>query len=482
MSSSRNRCRHGVHWLALAGIGLALLAGRAEDAPASPDETRATLTRGAYTFTADEIKVGMDNQQIEASGDAELVAPDGSLHAEFLHYNVKTREGRLTKAHGVVAPFHFRADQLTLAADGTKQLTQAGLTTCAEEHPHYQLCARDITVKPDGHYAARHVSVQFRGQTLFSLPRIAGMVGEQEETTDLKLPSLGYRRSDGVYLGTSYSYPLSERTALGLESRLGTRGDWRGSAALRHGFTLPGTALDGQLALVWSHHEIVPNLGRTFAPDEVDEETLRELSLSRQPALQLKLDPIPLSGSLRGFTARLGAGVGRIREHPTGVTRNRGQVWGMLQTPVRRLGTLRLHGKVGVQQAVYDGDTHRIGIAQLTLETPIDAETYCSLSLIHRDEQGDSPFLFERSLMPNELFVAVETPVSGDRRWFLGASNRFDLDRGTSRSTSVSAIYKQDCLAYELSYDTADRTVNFGVLLNAFGNFRKRPKGVEFVQ
>jgi len=441
------------------------------------DDDRAYIVHPPFWLFAQDIQYHLETQEFIAEGNAEIRSPQGNFFADNIHYNIGANTGYLEGARGDVEPFHFTAATLTLDPRDLKHIQQATLTTCKEKHPHYAIYARDFIVKPDNRFEARHVSLIFGGRRLITLPRLAGSLAGNAHASRRPPLLVGVSSLDGIYLGTSYQYPLSPDAKVLLTGRIGTKGILRGDLSLNKQFNLPDGAGHGAVTLRVTEREDAANRVLELGSEE---QSLESLTISRIPALQVAVESIPLRGDLRGFSVQAGAGIGKYREDPTEVTENRSQVWAILSTPAYRIGSVRVSAEAGVQQAYYNSSHHRVGISQLIVESPPEARRYFNLTYIYRTEDGQTPFLFDRVVIPHELAASVELPISGN--WKLGLNNRYDLRKGSARDLGVTAIYSQDCLSYALSYNTVGQTFGIGVVLNAFGNFRTHPGSIKFTE
>jgi len=443
------------------------------------DDGRAYIVHPPFWLFARDISYHLETQEFIAEGDAEIRSPQGNFFADNIHYNIGANTGYLEGARGDVKPFHFTAETLVLDPHALKHIQQGTLTTCKEKHPHYAIYARDIIVKPDNHFEARHVSLIFGGRRLFTLPRLAGNLAKDTNTSNRPPLLVGVSSLDGVYLGTSFRYPLSPDAGVLLTGRIGTKGIVRGDLSLNKQFNLPGGAGHGDISLRVTEREDAANRVLELGTEE---QALESLTVSRIPALQVSVDPIPLRGDLRGFSLRAGAGIGKYREDPTEVTENRSQIWATLRTPAYRIGDISLSAEFGAQQAYYNSSQYRVGISQLMVESPPEARRYFNLSYVYRNDNGRTPFLFDRVVIPQELSASVELPVGGSEYWKLGLSNRYDLQQGRVRDLGIMAIYSLDCLSYALSYNTVGQSFGVGFVLNDFGNFRKRVGTIAFTE
>ena len=236
----------------------------------------------------------------------------------------------------------------------------------------------------------------------------------------------------------------------------------------------------GIATLIISQHEDVAN--RQVSADLLQDNRLENLTISRLPALTVAFDPIRLSGSGKETKLRLGAGVGHYVEDPTSVSRLRGQVWGIVDTPHLKLGALEAYGELGARSAFYGSSTHGTYATQVTLATKRKSDVYANVSLLHRRESGFSPFLFDRVLVPDELYTEVELPLWKKSPLRLDVVNRQDLSRGHSTQLLTTLSFRGDCLSYGITYNSASKGFGLGMVLNGFGNFRHGAGSIGFTQ
>jgi len=449
--------------------------------PTVPTDDRATITRGKDRLKAHTITSDLSDPDITAEGDLELTVPQGVFKADKGHYNLKTQAGELEKAKGTFAPLRFYADKLTMDPK-TKRLHNARLTTCDNEaHPHYQLIVRDyVLYTQDNRYVARHLTMEIAGHKIFTVPSLSGQLAEKDGKAATPGVSAGTSHLDGTYVAFAHQMPLGSHDDLRMQGRYGTEGLLRGGLFLDHRFSLPGPLPGGIFTLVASQREDVAN--RLLSSRDASNETLRDLTISRQPAAQLTFNPIMLPGPLHGCTVQLAGGFGHFSEQPTGVEQNRAQVWGILKSPSYHLGPFRLYGQFGLRDTQYEDSTYHTTIGEIGLETKPTASTYLNLAVLHRNGTGYSPFLFDRVEIPSELFSEFEFPFTRNGLWRLGVWHRLDLSNGLTRDYNVTAIYHMDCISYGLYYNRATQSVGLGLVLNAFGSFRRPSPGVGFTQ
>jgi len=444
-----------------------------------PKASQAQIDRPPYQLKADTITLDSVSEEIQATGNAELHSPEGSFNAANIHFNTRTRSGYLDEVTGILDSFHFRAVRMSLDEKKVKRIQQASFTTCVYHPPHYQVLAHDLVLYPDQRFEAQKMSLEIAGHRLFTIPHIGGDLSGRTSSTINPTVTAGSDSIDGAYIGSSYTYPLAPNTNLALQGRIGTERLVRGEVALNHAFAMDQSAVQGVFSLVAANRI---DAGSVLTSGSDTDQRYERLTYSRLPALLVALKPIPLAGSLHGAQLRLGAGTGRYAEQPTGVTEDRSQCWATLQSQPAVWGPVQLRGELGRQEAFYSTGTHGVTELVLALESRAKEDPYFNFSLVHAQQSGFTPFLFDRVIANDELYSDIEIPLGKGSPWRLGLWDRVDLPSGFQRDYSISAIYMQDCLGYALSYRAVERSIGVSVVINAFSNFHHGTGGIGFIQ
>ncbi|MHB9024928.1 MAG: hypothetical protein ACYC7E_12270 [Armatimonadota bacterium] len=472
------------------------LPGYADDAAApattaqpSPSSTtlaadllnRPQITYDDYIVRADHIGISLKENTLLLDGNVEMLGHGGVLRAEKGIFDRKGNTGSLENVIAERDPFRFTAQSMTIDQHDVKRVRRAAVTTCSDkEHPHYRLLSRSLVIFPDESYDARRSTLEINGNKLFYVPYIHGSFSDEDDFFSPGL-KVGKSRIDGAYFGSEYLIPLGGDGAVAtLEGRFGTKGILRGGAYIEQPFSFSGGLLKGNLRLTGSYRSDVEN--NTLSFDSSLNPTLQNLTVNRLPTTQLIVDPVKLSGPMRGFTFRFSASAGRYEEIPTDVVANRAQGWGVLASPALRLGSSQVRAEYGIRQAFYQNhDQMTTSALQLTLESSPPAKNfYYNLSYLRRSTRGSTPFLFDRVMLPEELYAEVDVPLTRSGRWRLDIYNRYDLAESASRSTGVTLSYNLDCMAYGLMYIPTTKAFGFGIALNAFDSFRRGAGSLSF--
>lgn len=478
------------------------------DAGMSVDDTRSSLQyetdisgdeNRMYTLEADRISAGTI---ILAEGDVIFVAPDGTLRAQRMQYNRGNRTGAFECVSGYfqynitqntcspgcnptrILPLYFAAQELRLASDGEKRITDVRLTTCREANPHFHFSAHDVVINPDNSFVVNRPAFNLGGRR-YRLPirSIKGNFGSGE--ADVTGPSLmaGLSSADGLYVEENYfDYIGNSDSTIDAAVRVGTAGEIRTIAVLGTPFGIGQTPLHGKVRLVMSSNELVQN--RMLIAKAVGDPDLDDLTIDRLPGVDVKFDQLCLLRPLQGWNLQTGGGVGRYSENPTDVTANRAQAWGILGTPQICLGgKVNAFGEFGVRHATYgNDDDYTVSVLQLTLERTPHPDYYYNITYLQRRTSGETPFIFDRVVIPDELYTEVEFPLVRNNHWYLNLRDQFDLDAGSVRAYRATLIYRLDCVGFGAYYDSGSDSFGVGFSVNGFNDFRHGTSRLGFTQ
>lgn len=434
----------------------------AGDDAAALDSAKSSIIYGDFVITAGTIYQRQQGQTITADDGVQMRYPLPSAAGSqptALYFDA---------ASLIIQPSGPPAPGTAGSAVATGMLVtvrDAAFSTCTlpVHHRHYELHARTLTLDAAKHeFVAEHISFRLGGLRLITLSRLHGHLGGDPHSRILYPTfTVGSNSLDGSYLGARVNLPAGEQD-LEAYARVGTEEILRGRLVLSRTIALPSKRTVTLSLLGTYHEEAVNRLTET-----------RNVSITRIPAVQFRADRLPVSlFGVPGITVSVGGGGGRYREDPSRVTLNRWQAWGVVDLPRNRLGAWEWHAGLGGQAAVNGGETHCIGVGLLSLGTPIGAERYAGISYLHRSDSGETPFIFDRVDIHNEIFTELEIPARRHSAWRFNVMNRFDLDQQRSRAFRATAIYGNDCFSYGLGYDSISHDVSISILANGLDSFR----------
>ncbi|MCX7731526.1 MAG: hypothetical protein N2205_09985 [Candidatus Caldatribacterium sp.] len=167
------------------------------------------LTYKDVTLTADEIRVFLRKEELEARGHVRVTRKDEGFTAEEVVYNwgkdFWRSKGILSEitGKGVRGKLFFRG-AFVEEKDDTMTIEGARATGCDLPEPHYFFEAKRIVIYPNKKVILYNLSYYDFGRKLFSLPSYAFFLNRKEQLPFL--PLVGYSRDVGYYLTYYHNY------------------------------------------------------------------------------------------------------------------------------------------------------------------------------------------------------------------------------------------------------------------------------------
>ncbi len=170
-----------------------------------------------YTLRADEVEFDQETQWATLRGNISLQGKDLVARGGRVRANVKTGEWHLEEGGRVVIEPSFFAggqvtDQLYLSMregsspeeGGPITLTGGTVSSCDLEHPHYDISAREIEIRPGKKVIARRASLDILGRRVLTFPFSLVMPLDQQKNQ--YLPLVGMNDVEGWYAKFAFAY------------------------------------------------------------------------------------------------------------------------------------------------------------------------------------------------------------------------------------------------------------------------------------
>lgn len=276
--------------------------------PATPDTPPTYhINFGDFTISTEKMLsiYGKNNnvEGITADGNVKMTMPFMGVNDLPVTFYIFARKLQITRNGVAVGKPYQKNPQIA-------QLNNAILTTCAlpPAHHHYELRAGKLIIFQDKRYIANNVAIRLAGFQLLSIPRFTGSLDPATEAENTR-PSFtsGTSTIDGTYIGGTLAIAPNQTDTLVINARIGTKRLIRGLMSWDRPLTFTESNIKGVLSLLVSSHEDVQN--RLIAADELADERLRNLTISRQPAFQFSLNNVqPPVNIFRNFRLRFGGG------------------------------------------------------------------------------------------------------------------------------------------------------------------------------
>ena len=155
-------------------------------------------------FWAENIQGDMQHHQIYAQGKVVFWQGDEKMAGDFLSYNYKTKQGRITGLLTRRGPNFIRADELLL--EPFKMLgRRVSTTSCDHDPPHYEVTADEMVMYPRDRMILRRARLRVNGRTWLRFPQYVVNLKDPQRVDRLYV-SPGFTSSKGFYAKMSYSY------------------------------------------------------------------------------------------------------------------------------------------------------------------------------------------------------------------------------------------------------------------------------------
>lgn len=167
------------------------------------------LTYRDIVLTADEIRIFLAKEELEARGNVRVTRKDEGFSAAEVIYNwgkdfwrSKVVTSEIT-GKGVSGKLFFRGASVE-EKDDIMTIEDARVTGCDLPEPHYFFEAKRIVIYPDKKVVLYHLSYYDFGRRLFSLPSYAFFLNRKEQLP--LLPLVGYGKDTGYYFTYYHNY------------------------------------------------------------------------------------------------------------------------------------------------------------------------------------------------------------------------------------------------------------------------------------
>ena len=179
------------------------------------------VSRGADWVTCDAADVDTRAQIVAAKGNIELHYGDNVWRGDEATYNFRTGEGDFGQFDLYAPPWHVLAEKSKRVSESMVELEDVMLTSCEPDKPEYSVRASRASLESNRVVRARNVRFHLGAVPFFWFPYAKGDV---RNFANFEFTP-GYRSKMGVFLLTTYNYPLDDvwttHTHLDLRSKRG---------------------------------------------------------------------------------------------------------------------------------------------------------------------------------------------------------------------------------------------------------------------
>ncbi|MDD4202306.1 MAG: LptA/OstA family protein [Candidatus Omnitrophica bacterium] len=163
---------------------------------------------GEITLTCDKITVDTTTKIGYCEGSVKITRPGQELTGEKIEYNFPEETGKIDKGELKVDSMYSSAGTSEKDSKDHYILSNASLSTCDHDMPHYRIVAKEIQVFVNDKVIAKHVFFYIGNVPVFYIPYYVMPIKQSRNVIDV-VP--GYKDNWGYYLLGSYRYYIGEK-------------------------------------------------------------------------------------------------------------------------------------------------------------------------------------------------------------------------------------------------------------------------------
>ncbi len=164
---------------------------------------------GDMKLAADYAEVDTETKEAYARGHVILLEGETvSARGEEAYYNFEKQTGRFPNGKSVTFPWFVQGKEVEQIERGKLRITDAGVTTCDRDRPHFQIRAKKVTVHTGDKIFARDITLHVLGKKVFWWPY--AVIPLQDKIESPFQISPGYSSQDGAYVLTSKGFSVAK--------------------------------------------------------------------------------------------------------------------------------------------------------------------------------------------------------------------------------------------------------------------------------
>ncbi len=419
---------------------------------------------------ADDLKANRATGEVYASGHLHIIQGDRVMFGESLTYNLDSEEGALQGARALEQGVVITGEEIWLSPQEVIA-RNARFTTCDRPDPHYAFAAEQITLTAEeaapnrparsGRLSLKKGKILYRGRSVLPVPGYTVRVGDVGTEKANPTPTFGFSGDDGPYLSIGYTLgdrekPLSGDFSYRYTTSRGIRGHLR------------AWRTTGPTELTLGYFRREDPADRYIEADDL-EASLAGVLVNREPEYGVVLPAYRLG---RFLTLQGSWLAGTYTEYePEGLEEltqaNRSSIVILARSDQYRVSpSVRLSHAIGWRRSKYSpGDDLTARLFRTTADVRLGPRLDLELSHVTRGESGESPFLFDGVGPKRELIADATWTVSP--AWRLRLVDYYDLENNETRDIILEVTRTAHCLEYTVGWRSERGAVYAGLGLAA---------------
>lgn len=173
-----------------------------------------------FTIRADKFELDTKKRKLKALNNVVVSSNRDDLRGESLEYNYQTETGKLYGVEGRLGEIYFSGSQLDILSTSPVEgiMTEAAVTPCRREEPHYHFKAKEVRINPDNTVTFYDIVPYIANIPVFYLPYYSVTYDPEAEageelSNSFPLPQLGYDTERGATVEFSYPYQIGDHNS-----------------------------------------------------------------------------------------------------------------------------------------------------------------------------------------------------------------------------------------------------------------------------
>jgi LPS-assembly protein len=170
-----------------------------------------------YKIYADYMEYNLKTKEIMAKGRVTMISKETVLSGEKLQFNLNDRTGVIYDVYGQVPPsVSYKTDKLTQVDNDTLTFDKINFTSCTQLVPRWRISCTKGKIKKDKYIDMNNVVFKIKKIPVFYVPYLRYPLTESGRATGFLFPGIGRSNLRGFFLFNSFYWNIKPNVDLTL--------------------------------------------------------------------------------------------------------------------------------------------------------------------------------------------------------------------------------------------------------------------------
>jgi len=163
------------------------------------------------TLRCDQVEVDLATMRMHATGNVILDQGQARIACSRMDFDLRSKTGTFYEVDAFFPPvYHFRGQEMEKLDEDHYRFHRGTFTSCdlTTKAPPWSIDVEDALVRLEGYGHFRDATMRVRGVPIFYTPRLLWPV-KRDRAAGFLVPSFGFSSQNGLYVGSSFFWPLS---------------------------------------------------------------------------------------------------------------------------------------------------------------------------------------------------------------------------------------------------------------------------------